>query len=199
MNFQEIPADILTIRLKRTDNAAEALQEQPVFSVDASRTRPDEFEIHLKDSVVFGQPVVDADIRRLNSELSGGRAILAQLANPAADESIELQLAFFTGECLEMGEVEIGVDEYVENAIAKIERRKDGFKGERLYRKLDQLCCFRQGDSTFFFLIAEPAIDGELKPELAPEEKTKEVPEDEESKESEVDAEPHPVLGLKQA
>lgn len=195
MNFQDIPANILNIRVKRTDYAEEALQEQPVFSVDASLTRPDEFEIRLQDSIVFVEPVVDADIHRLNSELSGGRAILAQLANPAADESIELQVAFFTGECLEMGEVEIGVDEYVENAIAKIERRKDGFKGERLYRKLDQLCCFRQGDSTFLFLIAGPAIDGELKPELAPEEKTKEVSEDEESKESEVDAEPDTVPG----
>ena len=195
MNFQDIPAEILTIRFKRTDTAVEALREQPVFSVDASRTRPDEFEIHLKDSVVFGQPVVDADIRRLNSELSGGRAILARLANPAADESIELQLAFFTGECLEMGEIEIGVDGYVENAIAKIEGRKHGFKGEPLYKKLGQLCCFRQGDSTFYFLIAGPATDGELKPELAREEKTNEVPEDEESKESEVDAESDTVLG----
>jgi hypothetical protein len=195
MKFQDIPADILTIRFKRTDNPAEALQEEPVFSVEASRTRLNEFQIHLKDSVVFGKPVVDADIRRLHLELSGGRAILAQLANPAADQSIELQLAFFTGECLEMGAVEIGVDEYVENAIAKIERQKDGFKGERLYRKLDQLCSFRQGDSTFFFLIAGPAIDGELKPQLETAKNTNEVPEDKESKESEIDADPDTVLG----
>jgi len=182
MNFQDIPADILTIRVKRTDNAAKALQEQPVFSVDASRTRPGEFQIRIKDSVVFAKPVVDADIRRLNSELASGRAILAQLANPAADGSIELQVAFFTSECLEMGEVEIGVDEYVKNAIAKIERRKS----------LDQLCCFREGDSTFFFLTAGPAIDGELKPEIAPKEQAKEVPEGEESK---VDAESDTALG----
>ena len=199
MNFQDIPTDILTIRVKRTDNAAEALQEQPVFSVGASLTRPDEFEIRLKVSVVFVQPVVDADTRRLNSELAGGRTILAQLANPAADGSIELHIAFFTGERLEMGEVEIGVDEYVENAIAKIERRKDGFKGERLFRRLDQLCCFRQGDSAFFFLTAGPAIDGALKREPTPKEKAKEVPEEgneaEESEESEVDAESDTVPG----
>ena len=199
MNFQDLPADILTIRVKRTDNAAKALQEQPVFSVDASLTRPDEFEIRLKDSVVFVEPVVDTDVRRLNSELVGGRAILAQLANPAADGSIELQIAFFTGECLEMGEVEIGVDEYVENRIAEIDRRKDGFKGERLYRTLEQLCCFRQGDRAFFFLTAGPAIDGALKREPTPKEKAKEVPEEgneaEESEESEIDAEPDTVLG----
>ena len=198
MNFQDLPADILTIRVKRTDNAAAALKAQPVFSVDASPTRPNEFEIRLEGSVVFVEPVADADVRRLNSELSGGRAVLAQLDNPAADESIELQIAFFTGECLEMGKVEIGVDEYVENAIAKIERRKDGLKGDR-HGRLGQLCCFRRGDTAFFFLTAGPAIDGALKPELALEEKTKEVPEEgnevEESEDSDIDADPDSVLG----
>ena len=199
MNFQDIPAEIVTIRAKRTAKSTEALQEQTVFSVDASRTRPDEFEIRLKDSVVFVQPVVDADIRRLNFELAGNRAILAQLANPAADGSIELQIAFFTGECLEMGEVEIGVDEYVEKGIAKIERRKDGFKGKHLYRKLDQLCCFSQGDSAFFFLTAGPAIDGALTPEPAPKERADQEPENsndaEETEVSEADAESDTVLG----
>jgi hypothetical protein len=199
MKFQDIPADILTIRIKRTDNAAKAPQEQPVFSVDASRTHPDEFEIRLKGSVVFARPVVDADIRRLSSELASGRAILAQLANPAADESIELQIAFFTGECLEMGDVEIGVDEYVENAIAKIERRKGGFKGESPYERLDRFCCFRQDASAFFFLTAGPAIDSALKPAPAPDEKAKQAPEEdndaEEPEGAEVDAEPDAVLG----
>ena len=199
MNFQDLPADILTIRVKRTDNAEAVLKTQPVFSVDASPTRPNEFEIRLEGSVVFVEPVADADARRLNSELSGGRAVLAQLANPAADESIELQLAFFAGECLEMGDVEIGVDEYVEKAISKIERRKEGLKGDNLYRKLDQLCCFRRGDTAFFFLFAGPAIDGEVKPELAAEENANETPEEgnevEESEESDIDAEPDSVLG----
>jgi hypothetical protein len=191
MNFQDIPADILTIRVKRTDTAAEALQEQPVFSVGASLTRPGKFEIRLKVSVVFVEPVVAGDTRRLNSELAGGGAILAQLANPAADGSIELQIAFFTGERLEMGEVEIGVDEYVENAIEKIERRKDGFKW-----RLDQLCCFRQGESAFFFLTGGPAIDDALKHEPGPKENAKEAPEEgNEVEESEVDAESDTVPG----
>lgn len=196
MKFQNIPADILTIRIKRTDNAAQVLQEQPVLSVDANLTRPDEFEIRLKDSVVNVRPAVASDIRRLNSELASGRTILAQLANPAKDGSIELQIGFFTGECLDMGEVEIGVDEYVEQATANIGRRKDGFKSERLYLRLDELCCFRQGDSTFFFLTAGPAIDVALKPEPAPKENAQEGPnESNDSEESQVDNESDTVLG----
>jgi len=102
MNFRDIPADVLNIRVKQTDNASARLQEQPVLSVHASLTRHDEFEIRLKRSVVLVKPVVNNDIRRLNSELASGRAILAQLANPAVDGSIELQIAFFAGELLEM-------------------------------------------------------------------------------------------------
>ncbi len=199
MKFDDIPADILTIRIKRTENSAtEALQEQPVFSVEASRTRRDEFEIRLGNSILDVRPVVAADIRRLNSELASGRAILAQLANPAADGSIELQIAFFTGECLEMGELEIGVDEYVENAMAKVERQKGGFKGERLYQRLGQLCCIRQGGKDYFFLTAGPAIDAELKPESGAKEWVQGLPDeghDAGDSESEVIDEPNTVAG----
>ncbi len=159
MNFQDIPARILRIRVKPT-TAIPTLQEQSVFSVDAKLSRADEFEIRLRDSVVFVRPVVAADIRHLNAELASGRALLAQIASPAADGSIELQIAFFTGDCLEMGDIEIGVDEYVENGLAKMRR---GEKGKRPYEALGQICCFQQGDNAYFFLTAGPAIDEELK------------------------------------
>ena len=88
MKFQNIPVNIITVRIKRSDNV-EALQEQPVFSVEASLSRADEFEIRLRDAVVFVRPVAAVDIRRLNAELASGRSLLAQLENPAADGSIE--------------------------------------------------------------------------------------------------------------
>ena len=159
MNFQDIPARILSIRVKPTAKIP-PLQGQPVFSVEARLSRTDEFEIHLRDSVVFVRPVVAADIRLLNAELASGRSMLAQLGSPAADGSIELQIAFFTGDSLEMGDVEIGVDEYVESVLAKM---RLGEKGKRPYEVLGQICCFQQGDNAYFFLTAGPAIDDELK------------------------------------
>ena len=48
MKFQDIPVNIITVRIKRSDNV-EALQEQPVFSVEASLSRADEFEMGLQD------------------------------------------------------------------------------------------------------------------------------------------------------
>ncbi|MER2512943.1 MAG: AAA domain-containing protein [Nitrosomonas ureae] len=161
MNFQDIPARILSIRVKPTTKIP-ALQEQPVFSVEARLSRTDEFEIRLIDSVVFVRPVVAGDIRLLNAELASGRSLLAQLASPATDGSIELQIAFFTGDSLEMGDVEIGVDEYVESGLVKM---RLGEKGKRPYEALGQICCFQQGDNAYFFLTTGPAIDEQLKPD----------------------------------
>ena len=184
MKFRELPADILTIRVKPTNHAAAPLRDnQTVLSVNADPTRPDEFEICLPQAVVLVTPVAVADTRRLHSDLASGRAALAQLANPAADGSIELQIAFFAGRCLEMGGVEIGVDESVENAFARIEHLKGGVEGDRLYRRLDQLCCFHQGDRHFFFLTAGPAIDRELGPESTPSEPADEEPENDDDAE----------------
>lgn len=159
MKFQDIPTNILTIRIQRTDSG-EPLQEQPVFSVDASLSREEQFEIRLKEKVVFVRPILAADIRRLNAELASGHALLAQLANPAADDSIELQIAFFSGDYMETGDVEIGVDEYVETGL---KRMGYGSKGGGFYEKLFQLCCFQQGQDHFFFLNAGAAIDEDLK------------------------------------
>ena len=197
MKFHDIPSDIRIIRVKQHGNVTVALQEQSVYSVEACSSHPDEFEIRLGDSLVYVRPVVAADIRRLNAELASGRALLAQLANPAVDGSIELQVAFFTGECLDMGEVEIGVDEYVENAMARIEPRKELLKDEHLYARLNQLCCFQQGDNAFFFLTAGPAIDKELKPtKVTKEQKDDHVTEGpDELEDSGEDGEPVTVSG----
>ena len=69
-----------------------------------------------------------------------------------------------------MGDVELGVDEYVEQAIAKIHRQT--LTGEKLYRALDRRCCLVHGGQPFFFLTAGPAIDAALISE--PEETTQE-------------------------
>jgi superfamily I DNA/RNA helicase len=188
MKFDDIPTDFLNVRVKRTDDTHKSLSEQPVFSVSPCPSRPGEFELCIEDSVIFVTPTVVADIRRLGNELASGCALLAQLANPATDGSIELQIAFFTGECREMGDVEIGVDEYVEQAVAKIDRQTR--TGKRLYEALEQKCCLVHGDQPFFFLVAGPAIDSALKPE--PEEESEAEPEEssnaEEVKESDGEA-----------
>jgi superfamily I DNA/RNA helicase len=162
MNFQDIPTHILTVRVKQTGGPVAPLREQAVFSVEVAQSRPDEFEVRLENALVFVRPVAAIDARHLGAELASGQAMLAQLANPAVDDSIELQIAFFTGERLEMGDIEIGVDEYVQSRMAEIEGHGPKPGGEDLYRKLDELCRFRQGNDAFFFFFTGPAIGGEL-------------------------------------
>ncbi len=174
MKFEDIPAEIINIRVKATDASIQELKEQTVMSVSACLTRPGEFEIRLKDSVIFVKPTVDADIRRLANELASGRAMLAQLANTAKDCSIELQIAFFTGECLEMGDIEIGVDEYVEQIFQKINSKK--LSGEKLYGAIEKCCCYVNAGQPFFFIIAGPAIERDLK--LESEKKSEEEPDE---------------------
>ncbi len=165
MKFNDIPARIrIHIRVKQTNVSSHPLNpsEQPVFSVLSCLSRPGEFEIELNDTTIFVKPVVDRDIRRLDDELACGSAILAQLANPAKDGSFELQIAFFAGKCLEMGDIEIGVDEYVDQTIAKNNFQKSK---EYIYEAFFRHCCFIHGDQAFFFLTVGPAIDEVLKPE----------------------------------
>ncbi|CAI8765288.1 AAA family ATPase [Pseudomonas sp. IT-P12] len=170
MKFQDIPADILTIRILPVGHGSVEWRDQAVYSIENDLSRPNEFDLRLKDAMIAVQTVTSIDNRRLNAELAIGRALLAQLANRAADGSMELQIAFFSGPCLEMGELEIGVDDYVERAIADLERRRNGPKGEQLYKLLERHFCFRQGDIDFFFLTAGPAIDEMLKPDPVQEE-----------------------------
>lgn len=159
MKFTDIPARTLTLRIKRTDGATGSLPEGPVFSVSPCPSRPGEFELRVKDAILFAKPVSDADVRRLTGELAAGCAILAQLANPAKDGSVELHAAFFAGDCRDMGAVEVGADEYVERTYAAITRSREPLSGKPLYEALAKRCCYYRGDHPYFFFFAGPAID----------------------------------------
>ncbi|MGB3976016.1 MAG: AAA domain-containing protein [bacterium] len=171
MNFRDIPSDILSIRVKSTEISADPLIEQLVYDVSPCIECPDEFELRLDDAIVKVTPSEDADIRFLNSELVTGRAMLARLVNPAKDGSIELEIAFFTGECLEMADVQIGVDEAMEHSIAKIVGRT--LEGTSLYNMLEKRCCYIHGHQHYFFIIAGPAIDEALEQEIEKSANTK--------------------------
>jgi hypothetical protein len=165
MKFQDIPTEHLSVRLKSTDGSpfegrfAGSASALPVARVVPNEV-PDTFDLALADSMVSVTPVNEADALRLNKELSTGRAMLAQLSNLAPDDSVELRIAFFPGYVAEMGDVEIGVDEYVEKRWQKIDR-----SSRDLYAWLDEQCSFRLGNQSYFFLTAGPAIEDALRPD----------------------------------
>ena len=98
MKFQDIPAETLSVRVKAADGSsfddrftgtASAL---PVARVVPSETAST-FDLTLSNAMASVIPVSEADAQRLNTELSTGRATLAQLSGLARDGSVELSKA----------------------------------------------------------------------------------------------------------
>ena len=162
MKFQDIPAEPLSVRIKRTDGSpfAELTSALPVAHVVPNEA-PNTFDLALSDSMVSVTPTNAADAQRLNRELSIGRAMLAQLSDLAGDGSVELRIAFFSGHVAEMGDVEIGVDEYVEKRYQEIGKRSS----RDIYAWLEEQCTFRLGNQSYFFLTAGAAIEDALLPD----------------------------------
>ena len=72
--------------------------------------------------------------------------MLAQLSNLAADGSAELDIAMFVGQPIEMGDLEIGVDEYVKERVGEIEKVRD------VYSWMQESFTFEFDGQTFFLL-----------------------------------------------
>jgi AAA domain len=166
MKFLDIPVEPFSVRVKSTDGSSfegRFAGSTPVLPVAriAPNEAPGTFDLALSDSIVSVASVSEADAQRLNSELSTGRAMLAQLSDLAQDGSVELRIAFFPGYVAEMGDVEIGVDDYVENRYRKIYKRPS----RDIYAWLAEQCTFTLGDQSYFFLTAGPAIEDELRPD----------------------------------
>jgi len=189
MKFRELPVDLFPVRVKSTDGSSleglftHSATTVPVDKVAASETE-NSFDLALADSWVSVTPIREADAVRLVRELSIGRAMLAQLSDAAADGSVELRIAFFTGSVVEMGDLEIGVDEYVERGVNRIAKRKV----RDVYSWLEERCTFTHLGEPYYFITAGAAIEEALS---APDEAAPPPPETEDAD----DADGHGVGG----
>jgi hypothetical protein len=159
MKFYDMPAEIFSIRVASTDGSSLGRHLANAPSIDVIQVTPGEeesvFALALPDSVLSVRPTRGADGVRLGGELRFGRAQLAQLSNLASDGSVDLSIAFFVGPPVEMGDVEIGIDEYVEEGARRIARPE---KISDIYSWMTARCVFRHGGEAYFFLSAGPAI-----------------------------------------
>lgn len=183
MKFRDVPGEAFAVRVKSADGSsfehyfAGSTSAVPVARVVPSET-PDVFDVALSNTLVSVTPTSDAGALRLNRELGAGRAVLAQLSEPASDGSAELRIAFFVGTVIDMGAVEIGIDEYVEVGVDRLARRKVG----DTCSWLEERCTFTSEGQTYFFVTAGPAIEDTLRAE--PDEDDEPVPTQEESSEA---------------
>lgn len=163
MRFAEIPG--VRFRLRVGSGGLESLatlldpktSSRAVAAIDPAPL-PGEFELHLSDRLL---PVRAIDIDAamdFNSELTLGRALLAQLANPAPDDSVDLEVAFFVGSELKMGDVEIGIDEYVARRVRDVERGRV----RNLASWMQSQFAYEADGIGYYFLSAGPIIEDTL-------------------------------------
>ena len=145
MKFSDIFAPSYKIRIKALRDH-EVLPIGDVLSLKMTPLRG-EFELMTKDILTNFTPVSSADINLLTNILSVGQTTLAQLSAPAPDGSVELSILVFFGEQLEMGELEIGLDE---TAIERT-NTKDL---DNAIRILSEQCILEHGGKTYFLVTA---------------------------------------------
>ena len=161
MRFQDVPVEHLSIRVK----AVRGNSLEPLFAGISSKVAvidikpseiPNVFNLFTSKLVIPVTPNVLALSQQLNSTLSTGRTILSQLSNLALDGSAELDIAIFAGPLIEMGDLEIGVDDYVKKRVEELE------KGRDVYSWLQETFNYEFDGNTYFFLTAGPAIEDEI-------------------------------------
>ncbi len=109
----------------------------------------------------------------LNFHLKRGCAHLAEVMQVARDGSALVKIIFFNGEIVEIGDVEIGIDERIESTAKRNGIRFNGV--EELGIVLNDKCKIRVGGEDFFLLMSGPSAKADFEADS---------PEDEDSPES---------------
>ncbi|HDY7681982.1 TPA: AAA family ATPase [Vibrio vulnificus] len=109
----------------------------------------------------------------LNFHLKRGCAHLAEVMQVAKDGSALVKIIFFNGEIVEIGDVEIGIDERIESTAKRNGIRFNG--AEELGSVLNDKCKISVGGEDFFLLMSGPSAKADFEAD---------IPEDEDSSES---------------
>lgn len=106
----------------------------------------------------------------LNFHLKRGCAHLAEVMQVAKDGSALVKIIFFNGEIVEIGDVEIGIDERIESTAKRNGIRFNG--AEELGSVLNDKCKISVGGEDFFLLMSGPSAKADFEAD---------TPEDEDS------------------
>ncbi|MCS6153599.1 AAA family ATPase [Shewanella baltica] len=106
----------------------------------------------------------------LNFHLKRGCAHLAEVMQVAKDGSALVKIIFFNGEIVEIGDVEIGIDERIESTAKRNGIRFNG--AEELGSVLNNKCKISVGGEDFFLLMSGPSAKADFEAD---------IPEDEDS------------------
>lgn len=162
MKFNEIPADIFSLRMIQTMGGSEKLRECPVLSIAQSTTFHGEYELYVSNGLVMAEPTDPRQAANMDRELSSGSSYLARIVDIDAEGGFTLEIAFFSKHPLEIGEQDIGVDEYVVDGMRKIKGFSDRSLDDRFFENLNREFCYKQGADYYFFVLAGASIEDEI-------------------------------------
>ena len=108
-------------------------------------------------SVLLRDPSAGKD---LNFHLKRGCAHLAEVMQVAKDGSAFVKIIFFNGEIVEIGDVEIGIDERIESTAKRNGIRFNG--AEELGSVLNDKCKINVGGEDFFLLMSGPSAKADF-------------------------------------
>ncbi len=163
MKFEEIPAPKFSLRVN-PKNTEVILPTEDLLSVELTRVRG-EFDLFTKQSVFSVVPTNPVDINQLSDLLASGRTFLAKLTDPAPDGSALLNMVQFCGEKLEMGDLEIGIDEKVQAAsVFRNSRRfaQETVSLDEIAKRLKNNSVLEHGGKYYFFILAGDAAREDL-------------------------------------
>ena len=99
----------------------------------------------------------------LNFHLKRGCARLAEVVQVAKDGSALMKVIFFNGDIVEIGDIEIGIDERIATTAKKNGIRFNG--ADELGDVLNEKCKIRVGNEYFFLLMSGPAVNADFESE----------------------------------
>ena len=169
MKFSEMPVALFSCTRVVPVDSSMKLSEGAVALFKARF--PGEFDLLQNGSMVTVKPRNRGDLDKLTFALSTGRAMLASLEAAAPDGSAELQLALFNGEVVDMGTVDVGLDEHAVEASSKA-LGKRGMRIEILIELITEACVLTHGQNQwvpgrseqdcYFLFTTGPAADAEF-------------------------------------
>lgn len=109
----------------------------------------------------------------LNFHLKSGCAHLAEVMQVAKDGSALVKVIFFNGEIVEIGDVEIGIDERIESTVKRNGIRFNG--AEELGSVLNEKCKISVGNEDFFLLMSGPSAKADFEADTPEDEDSTDV------------------------
>ena len=105
-------------------------------------------------------PIYAPSGKDLNFHLKRGCAHLAEIMQVAKDGSALVKVIFFNGEIVEIGDIEIGIDERIEATARRNGIRFNGV--EELGSVLNEKCKISVGKEDFFLIMSGPSAKADF-------------------------------------